>query len=112
MHRLTERNDTCQVTVLPGPVRETRTVTFRDITGEEVESYEVALQSDWLPVGPHAGGIAAVGELPCSHCGQVGRMVTLSGLLYPTGNAAGVPPREDCPVCGHRMRLFAITDSI
>ena len=112
MHRLTEQNGTCQATALPGPVRVTRTVTLRDVGGAEVESYEWTSESDWLPVGPYAGGIAAARNLPCSNCGRTGQMMTLSDLLDPAGNTAGRFHGQNCPVCGHQMRLLAITDSI
>jgi hypothetical protein len=112
MHRLTEQHGACQVTALPGPVRTPRIVTVRDISGHEFETFEWALEADWLPVGQHRGGIAAVDRLRCSHCGQNGRMVTEEGLLYPGGYAPGAPRREDCLVCGYPMRCLAVTDSI
>jgi hypothetical protein len=112
MHRLIEQHGACGVTALPGPVRTLRTVTLRDVSGEEFESLEWASEADWRTGGQHAGGISAVARLPCSHCGQVGRMVTLAALLYPDGYAPGVPRREDCPVCGMPMQCIAITDSI
>lgn len=114
MHRLaeTEEHGSCEVTSLSEPVRTIRTVTARDVSGEEIESFEYVSETDWQRVGRHPAGIDAVRLLPCSHCGQGGRMVSLKELRYPGGYTAGAPRREDCPVCGAAMQCIAVTDSI
>jgi hypothetical protein len=106
MHRLTERDGTCRVTAFPGPVRGMRTVTVRDVCGDEVETSELAVEGDPRAVGDHPGGVAALGRLPCSHCGQVGRMVTVADLRDPFGRYR----QADCPVCGQPLDGFGVTD--
>jgi hypothetical protein len=112
MHRITEERGVCRVTGLPGPVRAARVVTLRDLAGEEFESQEWVAESDWRPVGPHSGGIGAVNQLPCSHCGRVGRMLSHESFLYPGGYVAGAARREECPVCHGPMECIALTDAI
>jgi hypothetical protein len=112
LHRLTERRGTCEVSALPGPVRAMRTVPVRDAGGDEVETWVVAAEADWLVVGEHPGGIRALGRLACSHCRQVGRMVSNERLFYPNGYTPGAARREDCPVCGHPMECAGVTESL
>lgn len=112
MHRLTEEFGTCSVSALPGPVRGMRPVILRDVCGENVETREWAAEPDWLSVGQHPGGIAAVSQLSCNFCGQAGRMVWLAKFFYPGGYKAGARRLEECPVCGHPMDFVAVTDSI
>jgi hypothetical protein len=106
MHRLTERDGTCRVTAFPGPVRAMRTVTVRDVCGDEVETSEWAVEGGLRAVGDHPGGIAALGRLPCSHCVQVGRMVTSADLRDPAGRYR----QADCPVCSQPLDGFGVTD--
>jgi hypothetical protein len=108
MHRLTERDGTCRVTVFPGPVREMRTVKVRDICGDEVETSELAVEGDPRAVGDLPGGIAALGRLVCGRCGQVGRMLTAADLRAPGGGYR----QADCPVCDHPLEGFGVSDWI
>ena len=110
LHRLHQERGECRVTALPGPIRSARTVTAREITGEEIKTMEWVTAADWQPVGPHAGGLNAVDTLACSHCGSVGRMLTYERFKYPEGHARG--PRTVCPVCSHPMECFSVSDWI
>jgi hypothetical protein len=111
LHRITLQHGTCEVTALPGPIRTTRTVTLRDISGEEFESLEWVLEADWQPGGEHPGGIAALDQLACRHCGQAGQMLTLESI-HAEPFVAGGNPREECPVCHGPMECFAVTDAV
>ena len=108
MHRLTERDGTCRVTAFPGPVRAMRTVTVRDVCGDEVETSELAVEGELRAVGVIPGGIGALDGLPCGHCGEVGRMVTEAELRDPSGRYR----EADCPVCGYPLEGFGVTDWI
>ncbi len=108
MHRLTARDGTCQVTAFPGPVRGMRTVTILDAWGDPAETSEFAVEGELRQAGEHAGGIANLGQLPCDHCGQIGRMVTVADLRAPDGRYRDV----DCPVCAHPLDGFGLTDWI
>src|SRR5262249_4569366 len=108
MHRLTERDGACRVTVFPGPVRGMRTVTVRDVCGDEVETSELAVEGEMRAVGDHPGGLAALDRLSCGLCGQVGRMVAAEDLRAPGGGYR----QADCPVCGHPLDGFGLTDWI
>jgi len=112
LHRVTRERGHCRVSALPGPVRAARTVTRRDVAGEEFETEEWIAESDWQPVGRHPGGIGAIGQLRCSNCGRMGLMLSLERFLYPGGYVAGAPRREECPVCRGPMQCIAITDAI
>jgi hypothetical protein len=112
LHRLTQERGACQVTALPGPVRAMQTVTVREVGGEEVETWVVAAEADWRLVGGHPGGITALSRLECSHCRQIGRMVSNEKLFYPDGYTPGAARREDCPVCGQPMDCIGVTDSL
>jgi hypothetical protein len=112
MHRITEKADVCRVTALPGPVRAARTVTLWDVAGEEIQTEEWVAESDWHPVGEHAGGIATVGQLSCSCCGRAGLMLSLESFLYRGGPKNGERRREECPVCLGPMACIAVTDAI
>lgn len=111
MHRLTEKDNLCQVTALRGPIRALRTRMLLDCMGEEHESWELAAEDEWQPVGQHPEGIGAVGQLPCSHCGRVGLMLTHEAFLYPNGYVRGAPRRERCPVCQCRMECIRVTST-
>jgi hypothetical protein len=64
IHRVTEERGECRVTALSGPVREARTETLRDITGEKVEvSVWVACRSQDVAergASPDRRGITAL----------------------------------------------------
>ena len=111
MHRITEERGECRVTALPGPVRVARTETRRDVSGEEHEVERWVAEGDWQLVGPFAGGIAAVAELPCSHCGQSAGMVTLEGFKLPF-DIAMAGGREKCSVCHGPMDCIGVSDAI
>jgi hypothetical protein len=108
MHRLIDRDGTCLVTAFPGPVRRMRTITVRDVGGDEVETEEFAVEGDLRTVGDHPGGIAALGQLSCSRCGQVGRMLTEADLRGPGGRYR----EASCPVCGQPLEGFGVSDWI
>jgi DNA-directed RNA polymerase subunit RPC12/RpoP len=126
MHRLTERDGTCEVTALSGPVRgqplirktaewyaahyDVQTlaqlarqgVNTRPQPGEE--STEVAwpfTDKDWEPVGQHPGGIAALGQLACTRCGAAGQMQSLTFPPHPDGFWLSF--RDVCPLCDGPM---------
>jgi hypothetical protein len=94
MHRITEERGACRITARPGPARSAHRVRLPDITGEEIEIEEWFAEPDWQPVGSCAGGIKAVGQLPCSCCGRDSRMLSHEGFLYPGGYKIGAPRRE------------------
>jgi hypothetical protein len=112
MHRITEERGTCKVTALAAPVRVTRTVMLRDVAGEAFESLEWVTEAEWQTVGALPGSSRRMHQLACSHCGQVGRMVTLERFLYPGGYTSGAPREEKCPMCRNTVKCIAVTDSI
>ena len=105
MHRLTEHACACSVLAFPGPVRGMRAVTFRDPWGDEVQTEEFAVDGDPREVGGLPGGLAALGQLECGRCGQVGRMVTSADLRGPGGKYR----EADCPVCGGPLEGFGVS---
>jgi hypothetical protein len=108
LHRFDAQDGT--VTALQEPLRATRTVTARDVSGEEIETCEWVPESGWQPTGRHSGGVDS--PFPCHHCGAAGRMISLQDLLYPDGSAVDDPRRVDCPLCQSAMECVAVTDSI
>ncbi len=108
MHRVTEERGECRVTALPGPIRQARTETLRDVADEEVEVAVWAAECEWRPASPYPGGIGAIGQLPCSHCGRAAGMLTLDGFRRPVGD----PRPEECPVCRGPMECIAVSDAI
>ena len=105
MHRLTEQDGTCRVSVFPGPVRGMKTVKRPDGFGGEYDSYEMDGDGEVRDVGDLPGGLKALGRLAC---GQVGRMATTSDLRAPDGRYREV----DCPVCGNPLDSFGLSDWI
>ena len=113
MHRLTEERGVCTVTAMPGPVRDTRPFRYNDTTAETVESIVWATEDEWRPVGPHPGGLAALAQFPCSHCGEAGRMWTLEMLRDAIGYGnPNATPRVICLVCGGPAEGFSVSDWI
>jgi hypothetical protein len=108
MHRLAERDGTCRVAAFPGPARGMRRVTLPDGSGNTYETEELAVAGPLRAVGDLPGGIAALGRLSCGHCGRAGRMVTAAGLRGPGGRYR----QADCPVCGHPLDGFGLSDWI
>lgn len=111
MHRITEERGECRITALPGPVRVAHTETLRDVSGEEHQVERWVTEGDWQLVGPFAGGIAAVAELPCSHCGQATGMLTLGNFKLPF-HVAMAGGREQCSVCHGPMDCIGVSDAI
>jgi hypothetical protein len=111
-HRLTEEHGTCRLTALPGPVRQMRTVILRDVDDKDVETWQLAAEEDWRPVGPHPAGPEDTRHLTCHFCGQVGRMVTLADLRAFEGDSPGSRRREDCPLCSQPLECFIISEGI
>jgi hypothetical protein len=111
MHRVTEDRDDCRVTALRGPVRVARTETLRDVSGEEHQVEYWVAEGDWQAVGPFAGGIAAVAELPCSHCGRAAGMQTLAGFKLPF-QVAMAGGRPECLVCRGPTVCIGVSDAI
>lgn len=105
LHRFDETNGT--VSALNGPVRTIRTVTARDVSGEEFESFEWVSETDWRPAGH-----GSIGAFPCAHCGEAGGMISLKDLLYPNGKLVDDLRWAVCPVCQSTMECVALTDSI
>jgi hypothetical protein len=112
MHRITNERGICRVTALPGPVRTARTVTVREISGEEIQIEVWVAEEDWQPVGEPAAGLGDVDQLRCSWCGCVGRLLSHERFLYPDGYTRGAPRREECPVCQGPMECIAVSDAI
>jgi hypothetical protein len=106
MHRLNEKAGTCRVLAFPGPVREMRPVTRPDGFGGTYDTEEFAVEGDPRDVGELPGGLAALNQLACGHCGQVGRMTTALALRGPDGRYREAP----CPVCGGPLDGFGLSD--
>jgi hypothetical protein len=108
MHRLTEQDGTCRVSVFPGPVRGMKTVKRSNGLGDEYDSYEWDVDGEVRDVGELPGGLKALGRLACGHCGVAGRMVTSADLRAPGGGYREAP----CPVCGSTLDGFGLSDWI
>src|SRR3954452_21987380 len=63
MHRLTEQDGTCRVSVFPGPVRGMKTVKRNNGLGDEYDSYEWDVDGEVRDVGELPGGLKALGQL-------------------------------------------------
>jgi hypothetical protein len=112
LHRLTERDGICRVTALPGPIRAARTVTLIDIAGEPVEIEQWFAEADWQPRGEHAGGINGLAQFACTHCSQVGKMLTYDVFRYPGGDSRSRERLEKCPLCHGPTECIAVTDAV
>lgn len=97
MHRLEEKHGRCRVLALPGPIRQLLRVKKVDPSGHEYEDYEWPYSpEDWQQVG-HASDINDFERLTCSHCGALGRLVSLE---WPRGSNGLWPIfGEQCPLC-------------
>ena len=112
MHRIVEEHGVCYVTALLGPVRYARTVKLRDCCGEEFETEEWTAEPDWQRVSLWPRGISPINSLPCTHCGQVGRMVNLEQFIYPGGYSPDAIKDPKCPLCQGPVECIAISDAI
>lgn len=112
LHRVIEDRGACRVMALPAPIRSSRTEVVRDVAGEEVALEVWVTEADWRLVGEFPSGIAARARLACSHCGQVGQLMTHERFLYPDGYRTDAARRQQCPVCQGPMECIAVTDVI
>jgi hypothetical protein len=105
MHKFEEINDVGQVFALPAPVRSLPKVTKRTESGDEYEDYEWPFEEkDWRLVGyapkveVYEQRLWVMTHLPCGHCRQAGKLVSLE---LPKGPAGEWPIFGDtCPLCG------------
>jgi hypothetical protein len=108
MHQMTDEEGICQVIAFPGPVRAQRMVSVRDVGGDLIETPEWDVTGEMLPSREHPGGIAALDQFACVHCGQKGRMLTVKDLRAPAGRYR----EAECPVCKAPLEGVGVSDWI